>query len=123
MQVGRWCTAIGSLILGIFGILHGVKLTDVEKMMLAGGVKAPLDGLVKASWLIFAVEMVVVAIIAIVASRMPRGARIIFLCAAMMVANALLVLHFFGPFIGVYAISLVATLYVAGGLIQRKSDA
>lgn len=123
MSAGRWCTGIGSVILGVFGIGHGTRLVQVEEMMAAGGIKAPLDGLVKASWLIFSVEMILVAVIAFVASRMERGGMIVLLCAAMNAANALLVWHFFGLFIGVYAVSIVALLYLAGGLRQRSGSA
>jgi len=123
MSPARWCTGIGSLILGVFGILHGTRLGKVEEMMTAGGVKAPLDGLVKASWLIFSVEMVLVAVIALVASRMQQGKAIVLLCAAMNAANGLLVWHFFGLFIGVYAVIVVAILYLVGGLLQRSETA
>jgi hypothetical protein len=123
MAAARWCTGIGSVILGVFGIGHGTRLVQVEEMMAAGGVKAPLDGLVKASWLIFSVEMIVVAVIAFVASRVERGGAIVLLCAAMNAANALLVWHFFGLFIGVYAVSIVAMLYLVGGLLQRSGAA
>jgi len=120
MKAARWCTGIASVILGVFGVLHGTRLGQVEQMMQAGGVKAPLDAIVKASWLIFSVEMVMVAIMALVASRMERGGRIVLLCAAMMGANAVLVFHFVGLFIGVYAVSLVTILYAAGGWLQSK---
>jgi len=123
MSAARWCTGIGSVILGLFGIGHGTRLVQVEQMMTAGGVKAPLDGLVKASWLIFSVEMIVVAIIAVVASRIQRGGPVVLLCAAMNAANGLLVWHFFGLFIGVYAVIVVAILYLAGGLLQRSGAA
>ena len=122
MAAARWCTGIGSLILGVFGIGHGTRLVQVEEMMAASGVKAPLDGLVKASWLIFSVEMIVVAIIAVVASRWPQGRAIVLLCAVMNAANGLLVWHFFGLFIGVYAVAVVAVLYLVGGLLQGSES-
>jgi hypothetical protein len=121
MRAARWCTGIGSLILGVFGILHGTRLGQVQQMMQAGGVKAPLDALVKASWLIFSVEMVMVAILAVVASRLERGGRIVLLCAVIMGANAALVFHYVGLFIGVYAVSLVTVLYATGGWLQSKA--
>jgi hypothetical protein len=123
MTAARWCTGIGSLILGVFGVGHGTRLVQVEEMMAAGGVKAPLDGLVKSSGLIFSVEMILVAVIAFVASRIERGGVIVLLCAAINAANGALVFRFFGIFIGVYAVSLVAILYLVGGLLQRNSPA
>jgi len=123
MDTATWCTRIASVILGAFGVLHGTRLGNIEQMMQAGGVKAPLDALLKASWLIFSLEMVMVAIVAIVASQIERGGRIVLLCAAMMAANAVLVFHFVGLFIGVYAVSLVTILYAAGGWLQCRKAA
>lgn len=123
MSAARWCTGIGSLILAVFGVGHGTRLGKVEQMMAVSGVKEPLGGLMKSSWLIFSVEMVMVAVIAFVASRIERGGVIVLLCAAINAANGALVFHFFGVFIGVYAVSLVAILYLIGGLLQRSPAA
>lgn len=120
MKAARWCTGIGSLILGVFGILHGTRIVRIQEMLASGGVKPPLDAIVKASWLIFSVEMVAVAIMALVASRMEQGRVIVLLCAALNAANTVLVFHYIGLFIGVYAVGIVTILYLAGGLLQSS---
>jgi len=123
MKTGRWLTGIGSLILFLTGIGHGFRIADLQKMILESGMKAPLDVILKGCWLVFSGEMVALAVIAVVASRLERGASIVLICAAAMIANAVLLLHFMGPFFGVYVSAVVALFYLAGGGLQSKQTA
>jgi hypothetical protein len=123
MKTGRWLTGIGSLILFLTGIGHGFRIADLQKMILESGMKAPLDVILKGCWLVFSGEMVALAVIAVVASRLERGASIVLICAAAMIANAALLLHFMGPFFGVYVSAVVALFYLAGGGLQSKQTA
>ena len=123
MKASRCLTGVGSAILLVFGILHGAKLGTIEGMIQASGIKAPLDGIIKATWLGFSKEMMALAVIAFVASGIARGGWIVILCAIAMAANGLLLLHFLGPFIGVYMAVVVTALFLAGGWIQSKQAA
>lgn len=123
MKIGRWLTGIGSVILFVFGILHGAKIGTVEGMIQASGIKAPLDGIIRACWLGFSKEMLALAVIAFVASGIARGGWIVILCAITMAANGVLLLHFLGPFIGVYMAVVVTALFLAGGMLQLKQTA
>ena len=71
-------------------------------------------------WLAFSGEMVALAVIAMVASAMAGGGRIVLICAATMFVNAGLVFHFVGLSFPVYVSSAVAVLFLAGGLMQGK---
>lgn len=123
MKTGRWLTWIGSLILFLTGIGHGAKFGQLQGMIQASGLKAPLDGIVRACWLTFSSEMVAIAVIATVASGIERGGRIVLICAATMILNGALLFHYLGLFIGVYATLAVALLFLAGGLLQGKQTA
>jgi len=123
MKTGRWLTWIGSVILFLTGIGHGAKLAQLQGMIQASGLKAPLDGIVRACWLTFSGEMVAIAVIATVASGIERGGRIVLICAATMILNGALLFHYLGLFIGVYATLAVALLFLAGGLLQGKQTA
>jgi len=123
MKIGRWLTGIGSVVLFLTGIGHGTKLSQVQGMLAASGVKAPLDGIVKGCWLAFSGEMTALAVIALVASGMQRGGWIVLLCAATMIFNVGLLLHFVGPFVGLYISLAVGVLFLAGGLMQMKQAA
>jgi hypothetical protein len=120
MKSGRWLTWTGSVILFLTGIGHSAGISNVEKMIMASGMKAPLDAVLKACWLAFGGEMVALAVIAVVASGLKEGRGIVFLCAATMVLNVGLLLYFMGPFIGVYASAVVALLFLTGGWTQAK---
>ncbi|MGC2802855.1 MAG: hypothetical protein WCA41_13565, partial [Candidatus Acidiferrum sp.] len=122
-KTGRWLTGIGSVILFLTGIGHATRIEHVEKLMVESGMKAPLDALLKACWLTFGGEQVALAVIAMVASALAGGGRIVLICAATMIVNAALLLHFLGPFVGVYVSVVVAVLLLAGGWMQVRAAA
>ena len=123
MKTGRWLTWIGSAVLFLTGLGHGAKFAHLQGMIQASGLKAPLDGIVRACWLVFSGEMVAIAVIATVASGMERGGRIVLICAATMILNGALLFHYLGLFIGVYVTLAVAILFLAGGWMQAKAAA
>jgi hypothetical protein len=92
-------------------------------MIVDGGMKAPLDVILKGCWLAFSGEMVALAVIAMVASGMTGGGRIVLICAATMIVNAALLLYFVGPAFPVYVSLTVAVFLLAGGLMQSKPAA
>jgi hypothetical protein len=123
MKTGRWLTGIGSIVLLLTGIGHGIRIVDVQKMIVDSGMKAPLDVILKGCWLAFSGEMVALAVIAMVASGMAGGGRIVLICAATMIVNAALLLHFVGPSFPVYVSLTVAVFLLAGGWMQSKQAA
>ena len=123
MRTGRWLTWIGSVVLFLTGLGHGAKFSQLQGMIQASNIKAPLDGIVRGCWLVFSGEMVALAVIAVVASGMERGGRIVLICAATMILDGVLLFRFLGPFIGVYVTVAVAILFLAGGWMQTKAAA
>ena len=120
MKTGRWLTGIGSVLLLLTGIGHETRIVQMQKMIVDSGMKPPLDAILKACWLAFGGEMVALAVIAIVASAMDRGARIVLICGATMIANAAILVYFVGPFFGVYVSVVVALFFLAGGWLQSR---
>jgi hypothetical protein len=118
MKTGRWLTGIGAVILFLTGIGHGTRIVQVQKMIVDSGMKAPLDVLLKGCWLAFSGEMMALAVIAVMASTMASGGRIVLICAATMVVNAGLLFHFLGLSFPVYVSATVAVFLLAGGLMQ-----
>ncbi len=123
MKTGRWLTGIGSIVLLLTGIGHGIRIVDVQKMIVDGGMKAPLDVILKGCWLAFSGEMVALAVIAMVASGMAGGGRIVLICAATMIVNAALLFHFLGPSFPFFVSLTVAVFLLAGGWMQNKQAA
>jgi hypothetical protein len=122
MKTGRWLTGIGSIVLFLTGIGHGFRIVDLQKMIVDSGMKTPLDAILKGCWLVFSGEMVALAVIAVVASRLERGGSIVLICAATMIANSALLLHFVGLFFGVYVSAVVALFFLVGGGLQIKKS-
>jgi hypothetical protein len=120
MKTDRWLTGIGSLVLFLTGIGHGLRIADVQKLIAGSEMQPPLDAILKACWLVFSGEMVALAVIAVVATGLERGGSIVLICAATMIGNAVLLLHFMGPFFGVYVSGVVALFFLAGGWLQMK---
>ena len=123
MKMGRWLTGIGSVILFLTGVGHGTRIVLLQKMIVDSGMKAPLDAILKACWLVFSGEMVALAVIAMMASAMAAGGRFVLICAVTMFVNAGIVLHFLGPSFPVYVSSVVALFFLTGGLMQVKQAA
>jgi hypothetical protein len=110
------------VILFLTGIGHGTRIVQLQTMIAESGMKAPLAAILKGCWLVFSGEMVALAVIAVVASRLPRGGSIVLICGATMIANAALLLGFVGLFFGVYVSVLVALFFLSGGWMQTKQS-
>ncbi|HKV25355.1 MAG TPA: hypothetical protein VJN93_12245 [Candidatus Acidoferrum sp.] len=120
MKPGKVCTGIGSLALFLVGILHGSKISQVEALIKVNSVRPPLDGIARACWLLYSVQMVVLATIAFVASRLERGGRIVFLCGLMLALDGIVLLKFLGVFVGVYLTFAIMLLYFLGAFLQGR---
>ena len=123
MKTAIWFTGIGSVVIFLVGIGHGLKLKDVNAMIPASGLHGPLEGILKGCWLVFSGEMVALAVIAFLASSMLRGSRIVLLCAITMAFNAALLIHFVGIATPIYITLFVMVMWLVGGLLQAKQAA
>jgi len=124
MKFARWITPLGSFVLLASAIFHGSGYGRLVHRIDAGAMlPPPLDGVLKASWLLFSVEMFFLAVISFLARNMERGGRIILLCGACTGVSALLLLRFLGAFAGVYLLAAVTLLLVLGGTLQAKDPA
>jgi hypothetical protein len=121
MKIARWFTGIGSLVIFVVGILHGLKIKDIDAMIPASGLHGPLEGILKGCWLVFSGEMVALAVIALVTSRMQGGGRIVLVCGLTMAFNAALLFHFVGAATPIYITMFVMLMWLLGGSLQGKS--
>src|SRR5690348_4884225 len=124
MKSTRWITPLGSFVLLASAIFHASGYSRLVHRIDAGAMLAPpLDGIMKASWLLFSVELFFLAVISFFARNMGRGGRIVLLCGACTGVSALLLLRLLGAFIGVYLLAAVTLLLVLGGTLQSKEPA
>ena len=104
-------------------MFRAVRLGPATIILSPNVMKAPLDAILKGCWLAFSGEMIALAVIVAVASGLQKGGSIVLIAAATMIANALLLLHFMGPFVGVYVSVIVAFFFLAAGLLQIRQTA
>lgn len=123
MKMARWLTGVGSFVLFVSGILHSTGFAGLVRRIEESRMPTPLDGILKASWLLFSWQMIVLAVIAFVASRKERGGWIVLLCALATCGSGILMLRFLGPFAGVYLVGGVMLLFLIGGWLQVKETA
>jgi hypothetical protein len=122
MKTARWITGIGSVVVVVVGILHGLKLTQIEAMIPASGLHGPLEGILKGCWLVFSGEMVTLGLIAFATSWMQGGGRIALLCGLTMAFNAGILVHFLGFALPVYITLFVMVFFLVGGWLQSKQQ-
>lgn len=123
MKNARLVTAIGSVVLFASAIFHGTGYIPLAHRIQAAAIPSPLDGILKASWLTFSVQFLALAVIAFLARKMERGGWIVLLCAAFLAVDAIILLCFLGPFVGVYLLAVVIALFLIGGWLQTKQSA
>jgi hypothetical protein len=123
MKAARWCTGVGSVVLFLISIGHGLRIRDINAMIQAAGLSGPLVPLARACWLVFSGEMMALAVIAFLASRMEHGGRFVLICALTMGANGGLVFHYLGLALPVYISAVIALVFLIGGWLQVKSKA
>jgi len=76
----------------------------------------------KTIWLGFSVQLIAVAIIAILARSFERGGGIVLFCASTVAVNGALMLFFLGPFIGFWMVVVDTLLLGLGGYLQVKAS-
>jgi hypothetical protein len=78
-------------------IFHASGYILLLRRIQAAAIPAPLDGILKASWLIFSLQFLALAVIAFLARKMERGGWIVLLCAVFAAIDAIILLCFLGP--------------------------
>jgi hypothetical protein len=123
MKNARWITASGCLVLLASALFHASGYIPLLRRIQAAAIPAPLDGILKASWLTFSVQFLALAVIAFLARKMERGGWMVLLCGVFTAVDAVILLCFLGPFIGVYLLTVVTLLFLIGGWLQTRQSA
>lgn len=123
MKNARLITTIGSI--GLLGsaIFHASRYIPLLHRIEVAAIPVPLDGVLKASWLTFSVQFLALAVIAFLARKMEHGGWLVLFCAAILAVDAIILLRFLGPFIGLYLLTVVTVLFLIGGWLQVRHEA
>ena len=105
------------MILFATALLHGSGFTSVSSEIATSNAPRVLVAAFRALWLSFSAHLIVLSAIVVVASRMPNGKIVILQVMVISVIDTGILLHFVGPFIGVYALASATVCLLAGGLL------
>lgn len=123
MKAARWVTGSGSLLLFIVGVVHEMAIGKLDRMIAQSGLKPPASEIFRACWLLFGGEMMALAVIAWVASRVARGAGVVLVCGLAMLGNAAILLKYLGSSIQLYVTLAFAVIFLTGAWMQSKASA
>ena len=122
MKTARLIILIGGIIQILTACLHGSGYLFLGKRIAAEHIGAETAAILKTCWLAFSVELIALAIVAIMARSMERGASIVLFCAFAVAVNGGLMLAFLGPFIGFWMVAVDTLLLGLGGYLQLKAS-
>jgi hypothetical protein len=122
MTLPRWLILLGSIILFLGSLLHLMGYKFVVPALAKAGVDLTLLGAMKAVWLVFTVEIVILSPALIWISRRPNPRALLLFLALIPVIDGILMYHFVGLFIGTYIVAAGSLLLVVGAwLIPRDA--
>jgi hypothetical protein len=114
MKLARLLILLGSIVLFVSGLLHLLGYPHISPPLVKAGVDAKLISAIKALWLAFTVQFVVVSAVLVWLSRRPQGRNLIFFLCLIPLIDAVLMYLQVGPFIGSYLVSAGTVLVLIG---------
>jgi hypothetical protein len=125
MSLPRWLVLLGSLVLLAAGLLHiiGGFMVLIPALVKAG-IDPELIRAVKCVWLVFTVELVILAPAFVWLSGRPAGRSLLLYLALIPLIDAALMYYFVGPFIGSNMVAGGTLLLLIGAwLLPRREPA
>ena len=119
--MSRWLIAGAGILLVATAAVHAAGYPSVSTAVLTSGLSPPLIAAVRALWLMFSVQLVILAIVVILARSVSGARRIVLACALIPAADTALLLRFAGWFVGSFGLAAATVLLVLGGLLLPKS--
>ena len=123
MKIARWLIVAGSLVLFLTALLHGSGYAEISRVVEKSDMKSFLIDVFKALWLMFSIHLLVLSAIFILASRTPKGRRLVLLCTLIPAFDTMLLFHFVGVFIGTVALTVATLLFLVGGFLLPEGEA
>jgi len=122
MKTARLIILIGGIVQILTACFHSWGFVYLVKRIETEHIAAETAAILKTIWLGFSVQLIAVAIIAILARSLERGGGIVLFCAFTVAVNGALMLFFIGPFIGFWMVVIDALWLGLGGYLQAKAS-
>jgi hypothetical protein len=123
VTTARWLILLASIVLFCAGCMHVIGYSFLIPVLVKAGLDPKILGAVKAVWLVFSVELVLLAPAFVWLSRRPGARSLLLFLALIPVIDAVLMYYFVGPFIGDYLVTAGAVLLVAGAWLLPRGQA
>lgn len=115
LQLNRCLAIAAAVVLVATAALHASGYGVVSRTIGGSGVSPAFATALRALWLMYAFHLVIVAVVAILASGATADRRILLACALVPAADAAILLRFVGLFVGSSSLAAAAVLLVAAG--------
>jgi len=122
MKTARWLILVASTILFCGGLLHLIGYKFVISVLVKAGIDATILGAVKAVWLVFSVELVILSPALVWISRRAGPRALLLFLSLIPVLDGILMYHFVGLFIGTYMVAAGSLLLVIGAWLLPRGD-
>ena len=122
MTTARWLILLGSIILFCAGCMHVIGYSFLIPVLAKAGLDPKILGALKAVWLVFSVELLVLSPAFVWISRRPGARSLLLFLSLIPVIDAVLMYYFVGPFIGDYLVTAGAVLLVAGAWLLPRTE-
>ena len=122
LKIARCLILAGSIVLFVNGLAHLIGYSHVTPILVKSGLPPAIASAIKALWLTYTIHLVLLSIIIVWISRLPRTRPLLFFLALFPLTDALLMFRFIGPFIGLYGVSVAALLLLIGAWLLPHRD-
>lgn len=122
-QQRSYAVWLGSALLTITALFHFMGYFEIPASQPSLAAPTFFDAAIRPLWLFASLHwLLTAAICVLVAKAEPRIARITLLsCATVVIADAILLYHFIGPFIGEAILAIAALMLMVGAFQLRTS--
>jgi hypothetical protein len=119
MNPGQWLISAGCIVLVGTAMYHMAPYESMGHAMGATNASPVLIAEMKALWLMFALQLIILAVVAFSASRFPSAParQLILLCSLMPLLGIPLLLKFLGMFPGIILFAVVCLCFWVGAYL------
>jgi hypothetical protein len=124
-RLARWIFAAAAALLAFLAAAHAASYVTVAIALGNSGLQPSLRAAIRAQWLGYALELLVVAAVVGLAAWRPRGVSpaVLVLAGLLALLQAALMLAYSGGFYGSLALLACGTLVILGALVRPSSAA
>jgi len=122
MTVARCLILSAGIVLFCTGLAHLLGYSHVIPILVASSVPRHIVSAIKGLWLTYSAHLVLLSVAIVWISRLSGTRSLLLFLALIPVADAILMYHFVGLFIGFYAVSIAALLLLIGGWLLPHAE-